>query len=113
MNWKKFIRHYNGWIAFVIGTALFFIAPHLYRMVDPTAGQFDAGYIHPIIYAMTVVSFASGFAWFILKSLAPGQHAVLDHWLESKDEINSEVFIMLCAYALFMILIVAVVCFMI
>lgn len=78
----KYLKFLNGWIGFAVGTLLFFAAPPLYRQIDPTAGQFDAGYIHPLIYSFTVLSFSIGCAWLSLKLTAPGLHKLFDNFLE-------------------------------
>lgn len=74
--------NYNGWLGFAVATLLFFAAPPLYRLIDPTAGQFDAGYIHPIIYSAVLVCFSSGLAFLLLKLTAPGLHKTFDEFLE-------------------------------
>lgn len=108
---KTLLRKYNGWIGFVLGTVLFFIAPHIYRQFDPTAGQLDAGFIHPIIYAIVVVSIASAVAWMLTKFTAPGPHEDLDRVLErnGKDEWEIALFIYLAYFAAFIIVVVAMV----
>jgi hypothetical protein len=111
MNWIKFLKHYNGWLGFVLGTILFFVVPSLYQMIDPTAGKFDAGYIHPIIYAATVVSFASGFAWLMIRLLAPGNFKLLDKWLEHEHPVMNEgIKYTLGIYIIFFVSIIIVVC---
>lgn len=82
---KQFIRKYNGWLGFMLSTAAFFLAPPLYRLIDPTAGQFDAGFIHPIIYASVVICFASGLAWTLVLLTAPGAHKHLDRFFEEPE----------------------------
>lgn len=87
---KKFLRKYNGWLGFVLGSVLFFVAPHFYRLMDPTAGQLDAGYIHPIIYAVVVVSIGSAIAWLLTQLTAPGPHQALDRLLEDDEPATSD-----------------------
>lgn len=103
---------YNGWLGFIIGTVLFFVAPHIYHVFDPAAGQYDAGYLHPIIYALTVVSFASGFAWSILLLTAPGLLPKLDDFLEGRmDVLTDEVKTALLLYVMFTLLVCGTVWF--
>lgn len=83
---KSFIRKFNGWLGFVFASVAFFVVPHFYRMFDPTAGQFDAGYIHPIIYAAVSICFSSGLAWSLVLFTAPGAHKQLDKFCESNEE---------------------------
>ena len=84
-HFRKLLMKYNGWLGFAVATLLFFAAPPLYRLVDPTAGQFDAGYIHPIVYAAVVVCFASGLAFFMVILTAPGLHRQFDKFLEQES----------------------------
>jgi len=86
----RFFKALNGWISFAIGTVLFFLTPTLYRYFDPAAGAYDAGYIMPIIYAMTVISFASGFAWALVRFTAPGPYKRFDKFLEGEESVPSE-----------------------
>ncbi len=95
---KTFLRKYNGWLGFVLGSILFFVSPHLYRMFDPTAGQLDAGYIHPIIYAIVVVSIGSAIAWLLTNLTAPGPHKALDRLLEDDDPHQSDPYTALFIY---------------
>lgn len=82
-TFKKILKTFNGWFGFAIASALFFIAPPVYRIFDPTAGQFDAGYLHPIIYAACVLCFGSGLAFALVFFTAPGLHKAFDEFLES------------------------------
>lgn len=111
---RKILKHFNGWIGFLIGTILFFVAPHVYHVFDPTAGQFDAGYIHPIVYAFTVITFASAMSWGMIYLLAPGGFRVLDQWLESPEmAMDDRIKSLLKLYALIMTLIVVIICSMV
>ena len=114
MNWQKFAKNFNGWISFAVGTALFFAAPPLYRIIDPTAGQFDAGYLHPIIYALCAASFAQGFAWFTMMITAPGLFKTFDSFLESSgspltDNVRAAFWLYLVYFIGFLSIIIAVV----
>lgn len=109
MNWKKFLQRYNGWLGFLIATVIFFVAPPIYRLLDPTAGQLDAGYIHPIVYAMVVVCIASGIAWMLSMFTAPGPHKALDNILEDHTDPYTALYL----YSLFFIGFVGVVIAMI
>lgn len=110
MSTRKFLMRYNGWLAFVMGTILFFVAPHIYHQFDPAAGQYDAGYIHPIIYALVVVSFASGASWTLVLLTAPGIFKKLDEFLEGRhDVITDQVRWAFMLYAFFVVMICATV----
>lgn len=114
MNWKTFLKRYNGWLCFAVGTLLFFAAPSMYHLIDPTAGQYDAGYIHPIIYALTVISFASGFAWLLLQLMAPGQFKTIDAWFESEySTIPDNIRWLIKIYLVLVVCIVITICSMI
>lgn len=110
---KKFLMKYNGWLGFVVASLLFFAAPPLYRLIDPTAGQFDAGYLHPIIYASVVVCFASGLANVMLILTAPGLHGHLDRFLDGTCELCPKVKFGYMLYALYFIAICTTVWFVI
>lgn len=83
---NKLLKHFNGVIGFAVGTILFFAAPPLYRLIDPTAGAFDAGYIHPIIYACSTVCIGSSLAWALTRATAPGPWKLMDKFFDG--EIN-------------------------
>jgi hypothetical protein len=83
---RSFIRKFNGWLGFALASVAFFIVPHFYRSFDPTAGQFDAGYIHPIIYAAVAICFSSGLAWTLVLFTAPGSHKQLDQFFEASED---------------------------
>lgn len=111
---KRIFKALNGWISFALGTVLFFVAPPLYRLIDPTAGRYDAGYIQPIIYAMIAVSFASAFAWLMLRLNAPALYKKFDDFLEGdqscfSDQVKAAFFF----YAFFVLLIITVIIYMI
>jgi hypothetical protein len=110
----RIFKALNGWLSFALGTVLFFVAPHLYRYLDPTAGAYDAGYIMPIIYAMIVVSFASGFAWALVRFTAPGPYKDFDKFLEGEHTAPSDtVKVMLALYFFFMAMVVIIIACMV
>ena len=111
---KRLIKALNGWISFAVGTILFFVSPPLYRLMDPEAGRYDAGYIQPIIYAMIVVSFASAFAWLMLRLNAPALYKVFDRFLEGDQSmLSDQVKIAVAFYLFFIVTIVTVIVCMI
>lgn len=111
MTWKKFLKTYNGWLGYAVGTALFFAAPSLYMHIDPTAGRYDAGYIMPIIYAGIVLFFASAISWTVLRLTAPGVHKQLDKFLENEDAIGHSQAVLygFILYAVYMLIVVLIV----
>lgn len=115
MNWKQILKHFNGWTGFAVSSILFFAAPPLYRYIDPTAGSFDAGYIHPIIYAGVVIGFAIGYAWLMVRLLAPGPFKAFDWFLESEksNDSNDSLTMALWLFILFFVAIIAIVCAMV
>jgi hypothetical protein len=66
-KFKMFIKNYNEWLSLPIAIVVYFAAPGLYRLADPTAGQFDAGYLHALIFAVVAINFSSGISWLMLK----------------------------------------------
>lgn len=108
---KTFLKKYNGWLGFVLGSLLFFAAPPIYRLLDPTAGQLDAGYIHPIIYAIVVVSIGSAVSWLLTALTAPGPHQQLDKLLEEEDpdDAYTALFLFLAFFISFIAVIVSMV----
>jgi hypothetical protein len=87
INWKRFIRRYNGWIAFLVGLLLYFLVPKFYHLFDPTAGQYDAGYLHPIVLTMVVVSFGAGFAFSMVLLTAPALFKAWDMYMEGNNRV--------------------------
>jgi|GEM_PF-6903930 len=84
MNWRKLIKEYNEWLLFPIALSLFFIAPKVYMVFDPTAGRFDAGIFHSAIYSIAILFLFSGVSWFIIKVKFP----VLKQYLDDMAENN-------------------------
>ncbi|WP_420582082.1 hypothetical protein [Reichenbachiella sp.] len=78
MNWTKIIKQYNEWLTIPIALVLFFVAPGLYRLIDPTAGAFDAGVFHVNFYAIATLFLYSGVSWFLLKLKFPVLKKFLD-----------------------------------
>ena len=79
---KKFIKRYNEWLSIPIAIALFLFAPVIYRLFDPTAGEFDAGYLHALIYAIIAVNVASGISWFLFRLNFPKLYRFWDDGFE-------------------------------
>lgn len=84
MNWKKFIKTYNEWFSFPIALVLFFVTPHLYRLIDSEAGAFDYGVFHTAIFAIALLSLYSGVAWFMLLLKFPDLKRFLDDSAEKQ-----------------------------
>src|SRR5688572_9334690 len=78
-------KHFNGGILMAVFVLTFFAAPPLYSLIDETAGRFDAGYLHAIIFGGMVTTFSGGLAWFLTKLTAAGAQRAFDKWCESED----------------------------
>jgi hypothetical protein len=110
---KSFIKKYNGWIslavAVIMSTVLFFCGPGLYRLIDPEAGAFDAGYLHAIIYSIIVVFMASGIAWLLFKITAPGLQGSVDNFFENASSVNESIRYGFIIYIVFFLSIVFII----
>jgi hypothetical protein len=75
---KKLIKRFNEFIGIPVAVLLFFLTPPLLRMIDPTAGAFDAGYLHAIVLGLVKVFMASAIAWILLWMSFPKLYRYLD-----------------------------------
>lgn len=91
MTLRKFIKRYNEWLSLPVALALFFAVPNLYRMADGTAGSFDAGYLHTLVFAVVAVNFASGIAWFMFMLSFPDLYRYFDNQAE-RDVIANKAY---------------------
>jgi len=83
--WKKFVRLLVNWheiMTIPIGLAIFYFFPRLLRLMDPTAGAYDAGVLHSAIVAIAIMLILHGFVWLILKLTFPGVYKFLDDIFE-------------------------------
>jgi hypothetical protein len=80
-NW--FWKNWNESIMFLLGLALFFLWPVIYRTLDATAGSFDAGMLHTIPTAFLITQFILFSSWLTYKLSFPRLHKWFDDKLES------------------------------
>jgi hypothetical protein len=79
---KNFLKTYNELLSIPIAIVLFFFAPPLYRLIDPGAGQFDAGYFQVLIFAIVAFNVASGVAWLMFRLNFPSLYKYWDNDFE-------------------------------
>lgn len=82
-KFNKFIKNYNEWLSLPIAVVIYFMAPGIYRLFDPSAGQFDAGYLHSLIFAAVAINISSGISWFLLKLNFPKLYKFWDDDFET------------------------------
>ncbi|MGY4385638.1 hypothetical protein ACVWYN_002684 [Pedobacter sp. UYP24] len=64
----KFIKEY---IALIMAFVVFFISPYLLKMIDPTAGAYDAGVLQVIIMAIVQFAVFQAVTWSVVKNIWP------------------------------------------
>lgn len=82
---KKFWKNWNEAFMFLTSIVAFFVWPPLYRMIDPTAGAFDAGMLHVVVTGFLIVNFILFAAWMNYKLTWP----VLHKWFDDKLELHT------------------------
>ncbi|WP_317899428.1 hypothetical protein [Aurantibacillus circumpalustris] len=64
---KKLWCHIKEWkneaIGIALAVALFLCTPHLLRWIDPTAGAYDAGVLHIIVFSVVAILTFSFLSW--------------------------------------------------
>lgn len=84
---KRFIKRFNEFLGIPLAVVLYFITPPILRWVDPTAGAYDAGYLHAIALGLVKIFFASGVAWLLMWATFPKFYRYLDDDAET-DLLN-------------------------
>ncbi len=79
----RFIKTYNEFLSIPIALFLFFMFPKFYREFDGTAGAFDAGYLHILVYAIIVINLGSGISWLMLRLSFPKFYTYFDDEMET------------------------------
>jgi hypothetical protein len=78
---KKILRFFARWnelISLPLAVLLWVFSPQLIRMIDPTAGVYDAGIFQIIIFTLIQFFLFTGIAWIYLKMVFPRGYEVLD-----------------------------------
>lgn len=83
--WKRVLKFFINWneiITIPIGIAIFYFAPMLMRLADPSAAGYDLGILHSILFAIAAMLIINGFAFLIMKITFPGIYKFIDEVLE-------------------------------
>jgi hypothetical protein len=64
---KKFFKLWTEIWSIPLGLLLFWYSPHIIRFVDPTAGVFDLGILHKLLYAVVAILLGNGIAFLGIK----------------------------------------------
>jgi hypothetical protein len=68
---KKLWCHIKEWkneaIGIALAVTLFLCTPHILHFIDPTAGAYDAGVLHALIFAIVAVLTFSFLSWIGMK----------------------------------------------
>lgn len=75
---KKILSHTQWLAAFLAAALLFFCSGPALRLIDPTAGVFDGGFIQAPVVAATYLFLGVGLAFLILQVAFP----TLDDWID-------------------------------
>ncbi len=62
----NFLKNWQGLVSLVVALILFFVLPFGLRIIDPTAGAFDAGYIARPFVALIYLLVADFAMWLML-----------------------------------------------
>ena len=72
-------KNWQGLTALIVAITVFFLSPFALRLIDPTAGAFDPGYLQRPVLAFVYLSFGH----FVLWVLVQLDWKTLDHWLDA------------------------------
>jgi hypothetical protein len=75
---KKILSHVQGLAALLLAVFLFDISGPLLRLLDPTAGTFDAGYIQAPVVALVYHLFLNAAIWITFQLSFPSLDKRLD-----------------------------------
>ncbi len=76
---KRILSNWQGLAALIIAGAVFYLSPALLRMLDPTAGAFDIGYLQRPLVAAAYFFFATFCVWTALQIDWP----TADQWVDA------------------------------
>jgi hypothetical protein len=77
-NLFRFLARWNELISLPLAILLWAFSPELIRMIDPTAGVYDAGIFQIIIFTLIQFFLFTGISWLYLKLVFPRGYDVLD-----------------------------------
>lgn len=80
----KFIKTYNELLSIPIALVLFFTFPRFYRQFDATAGAWDAGYLHILVFVLTAINLFSGVSWILMRLNFPIWYKYFDDNMEQE-----------------------------
>jgi hypothetical protein len=83
---KKFLIQWNEFITIPLAIVFFWLGGAFIRLVDPTAGLFDAGIFQIIIFAIAAFLLIHGMAWIVLKITFPKAFRFFDEIFEEEIE---------------------------
>jgi len=76
---KRIFSNWQGLAALLIASAIFYFSPSLLRMLDPTAGTFDVGYLQRPLVAAAWFFFVDFCVWTIIQT----NWKTADRWIDS------------------------------
>lgn len=74
----RILSHWQHVTALLCAIGLFFAAPYLLRLADPTAGAFDAGYLHRPVVAAVYLLFGVSAVWTVISLV----FKAVDRWAD-------------------------------
>jgi hypothetical protein len=74
----RFLKDWNELMGIPIALLLWILSPWLIRMIDPTAGVYDAGIFQVIIFTLIQYFIYSAVAWLSFKLTFPEAYSQLD-----------------------------------
>lgn len=81
---KRFLIQWNEFLTVPLAVLLFWLGGAFMRLIDPTAGLFDAGIFQIIIFAVAAFLFLHGVAWVVFKITFPKAFRFLDDIFEEE-----------------------------
>jgi hypothetical protein len=103
----KFLKEYT---ALIVAFVVFFTSPFLLRMLDPTAGTYDAGVLQVMIIGVVQFAVFQAITWSIVKNIWPAIGMYMKNYFNS-DFLNltpcKRIYISLFVYFSVFVLLVA------
>ena len=76
----RLLRENNEFWGIPLGILLFWAAPPLLRVIDSTAGTFDLGILHALLWGIAAFMVIKGLVWLLLWLDFPELYHWLDDW---------------------------------